>query len=241
MRYGTTVWGEFVSRPNRFVAEVLVDGEPEAVHVKNTGRCRELLVPGAPVVLSDSGNPDRRHRYDLVAVRKGDLLVNMDSQAPNAVFAEYLRAGGMFGGSPFRREAVHGDSRFDFLVDTGGQGTFVEVKGVTLERDGVCMFPDAPTARGAKHLRGLAGCVSEGYGAAAVFVVQMEGMRGFEPNAETDPVFARSLAEAEEAGVRVECLGCRVTEDSIEIAGPVPRIARTRPPPSRCTCRGPAP
>ncbi len=221
--YGCTLGAEFVSRPNRFVAVVRIDGVETKVHVKNTGRCRELLVPGARVVLSDSGNPDRKYRYDLVAVYKGDMLVNMDSQAPNQVFGEYVRSSIPFGECDVvRAEHQHGDSRFDFYIESGDRRIFVEVKGVTLEFDGLCMFPDAPTERGLKHVRGLEGCLDEGYEAYVAFVIQMAGMREFRPNSSTDPDLARELAIAEGKGVGILCLECDVTEDSMTISGTVP-------------------
>lgn len=223
MRYSSTVRAEFIDRPNRFVADVLLDGHEVAVHVKNTGRCRELLVPGAPVVLSDSGNPARRYRYDLVAVQKGDLLVNMDSQAPNRVFGEWVSSSGFFGMSPeIIPEHTHGDSRFDFLMRSDGRTILTEVKGVTLENGGETMFPDAPTERGRKHLRGLERAVSEGFEAYAVFVVQMGGATVFRPNRAMDPEFADALMEAAGHGVDVLCLGCDVRDDSMEISYRVP-------------------
>lgn len=218
MRYPRTRRAVFLSRPNRFVALVDVDGETETVHVKNTGRCREILVPGAQVVLSESDNPSRRTRYDLVAVYKGDLLINIDSQAPNAAFGEFLPKSGLFSDDAvIRPEHTHSDSRFDFYVEDGERRAFLEVKGVTLEKDGVCMFPDAPTERGLKHIRGLERCVGEGYEAYAVFVVQMSGMRMFVPNYETHPEFGEELERAERNGVRVLVLECGVTEDSMTV------------------------
>ena len=223
MRYGRTVRGTFVSRPNRFVAQVEVDGSIETVHVKNTGRCREILVPGATVVLEDSGNPGRKTRYDLIAAYKDGNLINIDSQAPNRVFSEYLSGTEPFGPEAVvRPECTHGDSRFDFYIEAGGRRIFAEVKGVTQETDRICMFPDAPTERGRKHLRGLEGCVSEGYEAYAVFVVQMAGMRVFTPNRWTDPAFAEALEHAVGSGVRVMCLGCDVEPDSLRISHEVP-------------------
>lgn len=223
MRYGRTVRAAFISRPNRFVAFVSLEGETIGVHVKNTGRCRELLVPGAVVILSDSGNPQRKYRYDLVAVYKGNLLVNMDSQAPNTVFREWLESEKPFGeGAEIYQEYVLGDSRFDFMLLFNERRMLIEVKGVTLEHDGRCRFPDAPTERGTKHLRGLRESLKEGYSSYVAFVVQMEGMRDFGPNEETDPQFASELRSAAESGVGVLCLGCHVEEDSISITHMVP-------------------
>lgn len=223
VRYQSVTEAEFVSRPNRFVAAVLLDGEEIKVHVKNTGRCRELLVPGARVVLSDSKDTKRKYRYDLIAMYKGDLLVNMDSQAPNRVFAEWARTCGLFGTNPrIRPESTHGDSRFDFLIESDEGATYVEVKGVTLEENGFCRFPDAPTERGLKHLKGLQRCVEEGYGACVAFVVQMPGMRAFGPNYDTDPDFSSELERAASNGVRILVLGCETTEDSLGIAYDIP-------------------
>ena len=191
--------------------------------MKNTGRCKELLVPGAVVILSDSDNPQRKYRYDLIAVYKGDLLVNMDSQAPNTVFREWLESERPFGeGADIRQEFVHGDSRFDFMVHCDTEEVLIEVKGVTLEHDGHCRFPDAPTERGVKHLRGLRESLDEGYSSYVAFVIQMEGMKDFGPNVDTDPLFSSELRSAVESGVKVLCLGCHVEEDSISITHMVP-------------------
>ena len=213
----------FLSRPNRFIARVLLEGQETVVHVKNTGRCRELLLPGATVYVQDNRRPDRKTAYDLIAVQKGERLINMDANAPNAVFGEWLRAGGPgFVPDLVRPETVHGDSRFDFYYEYRHRRCFVEVKGVTLEENGVVRFPDAPTERGVKHLRGLIRCVREGYDAAAVFVIQMKDVSCFEPNRRTHPAFADALAEASEAGVRLLALDCQVAPDSLCIADPVP-------------------
>ena len=169
--------GVFLSRPNRFVAHVQIDGKTEVCHVKNTGRCRELLPAGAEVWCLESGNPARKTRFDLITVRKGERLINMDSQAPNLAAREWLLAGGLGEIQDLRPETVHGDSRFDFSFVKDEKRCFLEVKGVTLENDGVCAFPDAPTERGTKHLRGLARAAGEGYGAYVLFVVQMEAVR----------------------------------------------------------------
>lgn len=219
MRYAQVVAGIFVARPNRFVARVLLDGVEALCHVKNTGRCRELLVPGARVVLSVADNPARRTKYDLVAVWKGEMLVNMDSQAPNVVFGEWARETGFpHGLTELCAETTHGDSRFDFYYNSKNGDGFIEVKGVTLESGGVVSFPDAPTARGAKHLRGLMRCVEEGYGAYAVFVVQLARMKYFIPNEATDPGFAAALRQAAAAGVKVLALECHVAPDEMRIA-----------------------
>ena len=219
MRYSKIVPARFIDRPNRFIAHVALDGRTETVHVKNTGRCRELLVPGALVYLSDAGeHTARKTRYDLVAVQKGERLVNMDSQAPNAAALEWLRAGHLFpAGTDIRPEYPYGDSRFDIAALTPDLA-LLEVKGVTLERDGVVLFPDAPTVRGAKHLRELAAFPGESY---ILFVIQMEGVKYFAPNAETDPAFAAALRAARDAGVHILACDCRVTPETMEINEPV--------------------
>ena len=227
MQYAHVKEARFVSRPNRFVARVELDGGAETVHVKNTGRCRELLLPGSRVWLSRGDNPGRKTAWDLVAVEKetprGPLLINLDSQAPNAVFGEYARAGLFLPGTEtVRAEVREGDSRLDFAITAAGTRHLIEVKGVTLEEDGHCLFPDAPTLRGAKHLRELARLAREGVCAHLVFVVQMAGMRDVAPNAAADPAFARALWEAREAGVRLHALSCAVTPDSLSIAGALP-------------------
>lgn len=219
MRYEKITAGRFLRRPNRFIAHVEIGGREETVHVKNTGRCRELLVPGATVYLADSwgaaGVPnDRKTRYDLVAVEKGDRLINMDSQAPNKAVQEWLAEGNLFpAGSLIRPEYTHGDSRFDFGAFTP-ELALLEVKGVTLERENVALFPDAPTLRGAKHLRHLAEFSGKGY---ILFVVQMEGVGRFEPNDETDPAFGKALRDAKDAGVEILAYDCRVTPDTMTI------------------------
>ena len=219
MRYEKITAGRFLDRPNRFIAHVEVAGNAETVHVKNTGRCRELLVPGATVYLSDSWGPEgipneRKTRYDLVAVEKGPRLINMDSQAPNKAVLEWLQAGNLFpAGSLVRPEYTHGDSRFDFAAFTP-ELALLEVKGVTLERENVAMFPDAPTLRGAKHVRHLTEFSGKGY---ILFVVQMEDVDYFAPNDETDPAFGKALREAHAAGVELLAYDCRVTPDTMTI------------------------
>lgn len=223
MRYPNITRASFVSRENRFVATVRLHGEDTRVHVKNTGRCRELLVPGATVYLVDSGRPERKYRYDLVAVEKGDLLVNMDSQAPNAVFAEFLRRGGLMDGVTYiKPEFQYGTSRMDFYFERGEERHLVEVKGVTLEENGVCWFPDAPTSRGSRHLRELIQAREEGIQGWICFVVQMDHMSRLEPNWRTDPEFSRTLCLAAEAGVQVRAFGCYVTPQGLEIASELP-------------------
>ncbi len=216
--------GVFLSRPNRFVAHVQIDGKTEVCHVKNTGRCRELLPAGAEVWCLESGNPARKTRFDLITVRKGERLINMDSQAPNLAAREWLLAGGLGEIQDLRPETVHEDSRFDFSFVKDEKRCFLEVKGVTLENDGVCAFPDAPTERGSKHLRGLARAAGEGYGAYVLFVVQMEGVRYMHPNDNTDPAFGRALREAAAAGVQILAVDCKVTPGTMIIDKSLPVI-----------------
>lgn len=224
MQYGQVIRGRFLTRPNRFIAHVaLPGGETVVCHVKNTGRCRELLTPDAAVYLERAANPDRRTAYDLIAVEKGDKLINMDAQAPNRVFAEWAH---IF--DPAARlvkpEFTFGRSRLDFCLQ-GPQGLhLVEVKGVTLEEDGHARFPDAPTERGVKHLHELMRAVAEGHRATVFFVLQMAGMTDFAPNDDTHPAFGAALRQAAEAGVHVAAYGCRVTPDTLELDRPVPVI-----------------
>ena len=224
MRYRNMTPGVFHARPNRFIAHVEIDGVMETVHVKNTGRCRELLPAGARVWCQKSDNPSRKTKYALITVQKGDRLINMDSQAPNAAAGEWLRAGGLGEITDLKAESVHGDSRFDFSFTKDGKTCFLEVKGVTLEHDGVCAFPDAPTERGAKHLRGLTRLAGEGYGAYVLFVIQMADVNYLHPNDGTDPEFGAALREAARAGVQILARDCAVTEDSMAIENPVPVI-----------------
>lgn len=223
MRYPNVTPAVFVARPNRFVAQVLLEGAPVTVHVKNTGRCRELLVPGARVWLTKSDNPNRKTAYDLIAMEKGHRLINMDSQAPNKVFAEWAAADRFVPGlTLLKAEQKHGDSRFDFYWEAGDRKGFVEVKGVTLEREGAVYFPDAPTERGIKHLHGLTACLEEGYEGTVCFVIQMEQADFFAPNDLTHPAFGQALRQAAGAGVQVLALCCTVTPDSLAIRQPVP-------------------
>ena len=223
MTYDRIVPARFLSRPNRFIARVELEGAEETVHVKNTGRCRELLIPDRTVWLAESGNPARKTKYDLVAVDKDGLLVNMDAQAPNKVFAEWAEAGRFVDGlTLLRPETAWGSSRFDFYFEAGERKGFVEVKGVTLEADGHAYFPDAPTERGVKHLRELIETKKQGYEAAVCFVIQMAGMRAFSPNDATHPRFGQALREAYAAGVEVLAAECAVTPGSLTMTGPVP-------------------
>ena len=222
MNYEHIVEGRFQERPNRFVAKVELDGRVETVHVKNTGRCRELLVKGAKVYLEKSPNRERATAYDLVAVEKGDRVINMDSQAPNKAVGEWLRGGGLFSDvSLVRPETKFGNSRFDFYVETGAEKIFIEVKGVTLEEDGVVRFPDAPSDRAVKHVGELIAAKRQGYRVFVLFVIQMEGVEYFTPNRDTHPEFADALCEAVEAGVEVLAYDCLVTPRTMEINRPV--------------------
>ena len=221
MNYTNMTPGRFLSRPNRFIAHVEIDGQTEVVHVKNTGRCRELLPVGAEVWCQKSDNPSRKTKYDLITVRKGSRLINMDSQAPNLAAKEWLASGGLGEIRNLRPETKHGDSRFDFSFVKDGKTCFLEVKGVTLENDGVCAFPDAPTERGAKHLRGLEALAQQGYGAYVLFVIQMSDVKYLHPNDVTDPAFGAALRSAAAAGVQVLAMDCAVTVDSMDIRLPV--------------------
>ena len=221
MKYNTIQQAEFISRPNRFISLVRMDGKTVVCHVKNTGRCRERLSPGCTVYLEKSGNSDRKTAYSLVAVDKGGRLINMDSQAPNRAAREWLEAGGLGDFSLIRPETVYGGSRFDFYLESPAERGFLEVKGVTLEEDGVVLFPDAPTQRGVKHLEELQASVRAGYSAWVLFVVQMEGVRYFTPNRKTHPAFAQALYSARDAGVRLLAWDCRVTPDSMSLRQPV--------------------
>lgn len=215
MKYKKIVKGEFVFRPNRFIAHVNIDGQLQVCHVKNTGRCRELLVPGATVFLEESDNPDRKTKYDLIAVYKGNNLINMDSQAPNKVFYEWAKD--YFKPDFIRPEFTYKKSRFDCYMETANEKIFAEVKGVTLENDGVASFPDAPTERGIKHLLELSDAVKNGYTCYVFFIVQMRGVKHFEPNYERHKEFAQALKLAQDNGVKVMCLDCNVTPDTLTI------------------------
>ena len=224
MHYTNMIPGVFQDRPNRFIAHVDIQGQTEIVHVKNTGRCRELLPVGAQVWCQRSDNPSRKTKYDLITVRKGSRLINMDSQAPNIAAKEWLLSGGLGPVENLRAETTHGDSRFDFSFTLHGKPCFLEVKGVTLEQGGICAFPDAPTERGARHLRGLQTCVEDGFGGYVLFVIQMSNVKHLHPNDATDPDFGRALREAKAAGVQVLAVACTVTEDALTIAEFVPVV-----------------
>ncbi len=225
MKYERIQKAIFLSRPNRFIAMVEIDGCEQVCHVKNTGRCHELLVPGATVFVQAADNPDRKTKFDLIAVYKGDRLVNMDSQAPNKVFYEWIKAGNLFSDvTLIKPETTYKNSRFDFYIEAGGKKIFIEVKGVTLEKDGAVYFPDAPTERGVKHLNELMACRQDGFEAYVVFVVQMKGVTRFSPHDETHKAFGDALRAAAKAGVNILAVDCRVTPDNIEMADFVPVV-----------------
>ena len=221
MEYTNMVPGIFLDRPNRFIAHIEIRGTTEVCHVKNTGRCRELLPTGARVWCQDAAAPTRKTRYDLICVEKGSRLINMDSQAPNLAAGEWLAAGGLGPIENLRPETKHGTSRFDFSFTLNGKPCFLEVKGVTLETDGVCAFPDAPTQRGTKHLQELTALAQAGYGAYVLFVVQMADVVYLHPNDATDPAFAAALRQAAAAGVQILAMDCQVTPDSMTLRHPV--------------------
>ena len=223
MQYGTVVPGRFVARPNRFIAHVETAEGLQVVHVKNTGRCRELLIPGAEVYLEKKEGTSRKTAFDLIAVQKGERLINMDAQAPNRVFEEWAAAGGFLPEvTALRREYPYGDSRLDFCLETPVGRHLVEVKGVTLEVGGLARFPDAPTERGVKHIRELQKAVEAGLAATLFFVVQMEGIDSVSPNDSTHPAFGAALREAAAAGVGICAWDCAVTPDSLTIRRQVP-------------------
>ena len=220
MKYENVKKGIFIDRPNRFIANVEIDGAVEVVHVKNTGRCRELLTEGATVFVQEFKNTSRKTKFDLIGVCKGDELYNIDSQAPNKGFYEWVLKSGYFGKVDFiKPECRYGDSRFDFYIEAQDRKIFVEVKGVTLEENGVLMFPDAPTERGVKHLKELCKCIDDGYEAYVCFVIQADKAKYFTPNRRTHPQFADALSEAKDKGVRILCVNCKVEKNSLEING----------------------
>ena len=227
MKYERIGRGKFLERPNRFIAYVEIEGKKETVHVKNTGRCKELLQPGAEVFLQKSDNPERKTQWDLIGVKKGKRMVNMDSQIPNKVVEEWIRKGNLFlNATLIKPEKTYKQSRFDLYVEEGERRIFMEVKGVTLEMDGVVKFPDAPTERGVKHLNELCEAVREGYEAYVFFVIQMKGVKYFTPNMATHAAFGEALEHAKEQGVHVLAYDCKVSKDSIEIGKEVPVVFR---------------
>lgn len=218
MKYKNITQGRFISRPNRFIAIIDIDGTEHTVHVKNTGRCRELLMQGAEVFLEKSDDKNRKTEYDLISVYKNDILVNMDSQAPNKAVGEWLQKGELIQEPVLiKPEAVYGNSRLDFYVAGKSEKAYIEVKGVTLEKDNAAIFPDAPTQRGAKHLEELIKAKQEGFRAIAIFVIQMKGCNYFKPNDQTDPEFASQLKKAKDNGVEILALDCIITENSMII------------------------
>lgn len=222
MKYEKIIKGRFIKRLNRFVALCEIEGEEIYCHVKNTGRCGEILIEGAECFLEEATNPERKYKHSLVAVKKGDRMINIDSQAPNKATWEFLNNGRLFERiENIRAEKAYGNSRFDFYFEHDGKKAFLEVKGVTLERDGAVFFPDAPTERGTKHLNELCDCVKKGYEAYAMFVVQMKNVSHFSPNDETDPHFAEALRRADKSGVKILCYDCIVTETEMNIANEV--------------------
>lgn len=216
MKYKNIREATFISRPNRFIANIDIDGRTEICHVKNTGRCKELLVPGTKIFVQETGNQLRKTKYDLISVRKGNRLVNIDSQVPNRVFYDWMFESNYFDEIILiKPEFRYGNSRFDFYIETASRKLFIEVKGVTLEEGGVALFPDAPTERGLKHINELCQCMKEGYEAFIVFIIQMENVLYFTPNKRTHEAFGDALKNAEEAGLQLLALDCEVTEDSI--------------------------
>ncbi|MDC7286492.1 DNA/RNA nuclease SfsA [Blautia schinkii] len=223
MKYNNTEAAIFIDRPNRFIAHVTLDGQTETVHVKNTGRCKELLVPGAEVILERSSNPARKTKYDIICVNKAGRLINMDSQVPNKAAAEWLRKGVFFPEEvQVYTERTYGNSRFDIYVESSRRKAFIEVKGVTLEENNIARFPDAPTLRGIKHMEELIRCMEEGYEAYLLFVIQMKGIVKFEPNWNTHWEFGETLRKAAHAGVKLLAYDCLIEQDRIELRDPVP-------------------
>lgn len=212
--------GIFIKRPNRFLAEILINGKLEICHVKNTGRCKELLIPKESIVFVEEHEnlENRKTKYSLAAVKKGEILVNIDSQAPNKAVYEWINKGGLIADvKAVKAEKKYGNSRFDFYVETKDKKLFAEVKGVTLEQDGIARFPDAPTERGLKHIEELCTCIKEGYEAAIIFVIQMKGVTEFRPNYNTHPDFGRALQKAEREGVKILAYDCIVTKNGMGV------------------------
>lgn len=225
MKYHSVKTGIFLSRPNRFIAYVKIDGITEKCHVKNTGRCKELLIPGVTVYLEEALNPNRSTKYSLIAVQKGAQLINMDSQAPNKAVHEWLLEGNLLQEAvKIKPEQVYKNSRFDFYLETPERKAFMEVKGVTLEEEGTVLFPDAPTERGIKHIHELCDCIQDGFDAYILFVVQMENAKDFKPNDRTHKEFGEALREANRQGVNIMAMDCFVTADSLKLKAPVPVI-----------------
>lgn len=218
MKYDNILKGKFISRPNRFIAHIQINGKTEICHVKNTGRCKELLIPDATVFVEENNNPKRKTKFSLISVIKGKRLINMDSQVPNKIVHEWILKGNLFKDiTLIKPETKYNNSRFDFYIEAENKKAFIEVKGVTLEDAGIVKFPDAPTERGVKHVKELCDCIKEGYDAYIIFVVQMKNVLYFEPNLETHKEFAEALKEAEKQGVKILAVDCEVKEDSINI------------------------
>ena len=216
MKYTNIIKAKFINRPNRFISYVNIEGKTESAHVKNTGRCKELLIPDTNVYLEIAENPDRKTKYDLITVEKNNTLVNIDSQAPNKVIEEWLKKGKIFSKKAvIKREFTYKKSRFDFYVEDGKRKAFIEVKGVTLERDGIAYFPDAPTERGVKHIQELQSSLKEGFEAYIIFVIQMKNIKELRPNDVTHQAFGDALREASKAGVKILALDCIIKPDSI--------------------------
>ena len=218
MKYDNILKGKFISRPNRFIAHVEINGNMEICHVKNTGRCKELLIPGVTVFVQESDNPNRKTKFSLIGVIKESRIINMDSQVPNKVVHEWILKGNLFTDvTLIKPETTYNKSRFDFYIETKDKKAFIEVKGVTLEDQGIVRFPDAPTERGVKHIRELCDCIKEGYEAYIIFVIQMKNVMHFEPNSETHKEFSEALKEAKKQGVHIIAVDCEVSENSIDI------------------------
>jgi len=218
MKYDNILKGKFISRPNRFIAHIEINGKVEICHVKNTGRCKELLIPNARVFVQENNNPKRKTKFSLISVIKENKLINMDSQVPNKIVHEWISDGSLITDiTLIKPESKYKSSRFDFYIETENRKAFIEVKGVTLENQGVVKFPDAPTERGVKHVKELCECVKEGYDAYIIFVVQMKNVLHFEPNVETHKEFAEALKEAKKQGVNILAVDCEVKEDGIKI------------------------
>lgn len=227
MEYHHVVSGKFIARPNRFIAQVEINGAEETVHVKNTGRCKELLQPGATVYLATAENPMRKTKYDLIGVKKksNGIMINMDSQAANTIAEEWLKQGNIFTkNAVIRREVKYQNSRFDFYIEDGSRKAFLEVKGVTLEQDGLALFPDAPTERGVKHIRELTDCIRHGYDAYLLFLVQMKKVHALSPNDLTQKAFGDALRQAAAAGVQILAVDCLVTPNTVWADKKVPVI-----------------
>lgn len=217
MIYDNIKKARFINRPNRFIANVEVEGKNEVCHVKNTGRCKELLIPDVKVFVQEFDSPKRKTKFDMISVYKGNMLINMDSQVPNKVFHEWVIDSGFFKNiTLIKPEYKYKNSRFDFYIETLEKKIFVEVKGVTLEENGVAMFPDAPTLRGLKHINELVDSIEDGYEAYIFFIIQMKGVSYFTPNYVTHKDFGDALVMAQEKGVQVVALDCKVTENSIK-------------------------